>query len=68
MTLKQAIKKLGGPSAAARAIGVRRTTLVYWTQRKPPFWRTHDIQRLIAIAEMVEDGAVVKPRGIKGGA
>ena len=51
MTLKQAVKKLGGASKAAKAVGIPRTTVIYWMKGKtPPMWRQPDIGRIIAMA------------------
>ena len=49
--MKQAVKKLGGPSVAARICGVPRTTFVHWLKGKPPTWRKGLIAMLIEIAE-----------------
>ena len=53
MTLKQAVKKLGGPSAVAYATGIPRTTLVHWLKIKtPPAWRKRDVEYIIHCAEI----------------
>jgi len=58
MTLKQAVAKLGGPSAVAAATGIARTSIIYWIGvKKPPSWRQTDIQRIIDLAERKEEAA-----------
>lgn len=55
MTLKQAIKRLGGASAAAQKSGSPRTSIIYWASVKnPPKWRQVEIDRIIALAEQQE--------------
>ena len=51
MTLKQAVKKLGGPSGAAKVSGIPRTTLVHWlTLKVPPKWRETDLNKIVELA------------------
>jgi hypothetical protein len=55
MTLKQAIKKLGGPSAASQKSGSARTSIIYWASVKnPPKWRKVEIDRIIDLAKQQE--------------
>lgn len=55
MTLKQAVKKLRGPSKAAKLSGVPRTSIIYWMSLKtPPKWRQGDIDKICALAEQQE--------------
>jgi hypothetical protein len=55
MTLKQAVKKLGGPSAAAQKSGSPRTSIIYWASVKnPPKWRQIEIDRIIELAKQQE--------------
>ncbi len=53
MTLKQAVRKLGGPSKVATIAGVPRTSIIYWMSKKPPKWRQEDVAKIIAAAEQV---------------
>lgn len=51
MTLKQAVKKLGGPSGAAAKSGIPRTSIIYWlTLKDPPKWRKADIDYIVLLA------------------
>lgn len=52
MTLKQAVKKLGGPSKAAAKSGIGRTNINYWLKAKNlPRWREADIAKIIDLAK-----------------
>ena len=52
MTFKQAVKKLGGATEAARVAGVKRDLIYYWLRQKaPPAWRQGDVDKIIAAAE-----------------
>jgi DNA-binding transcriptional regulator YdaS (Cro superfamily) len=55
MTLKQAVKKLGGPSKVARLIGISRTTLIYWLTTGVPGWRKGNADAIIAMAQETGD-------------
>ena len=52
MTFKQAVRKLGGPSGAAKAGGIPRTTLVHWLKcKEPPKWRQAEVDKIIELAK-----------------
>lgn len=52
MTLKQAVKKLGGASAAALKSGSPRTSILYWMSLKVvPKWRQPEVDAIIRLAE-----------------
>ena len=51
MTLKQAVKKLGGPFRAASISGVPRTNIIYWMKVAVPKWRQSDADKIIALAQ-----------------
>ncbi len=51
MTLKQAVKALGGPSAAAKASGILRTSIIYWMKNGVPHFRKADADRIVGLAE-----------------
>jgi DNA-binding transcriptional regulator YdaS (Cro superfamily) len=51
MTLKQAVRKLGGASKVAAIVGVPRTSVIYWmNSKKPPKWRQAEVAKIIALA------------------
>ncbi len=57
MTLKQAIKQLGGVKAAADLAGLSRTSIYYWLKVTPPKWRKADIARIIDLAQQQKEAA-----------
>jgi predicted peroxiredoxin len=57
MTLKQAVKILGGASAAAKASGIGRTVIIYWMKQGVPHFRQTDKEKIILLAEQARKEA-----------
>lgn len=57
MTLKQAVKKLGGPFRAAAISGVPRTNIIYWMRVTVPKWRQPEADKIIALAQQSRETA-----------
>ena len=50
MTLKEAVKMLGGPTATARLTQIGRTHINYWLKSGYPAWRKPEVDRIISVA------------------
>ena len=57
MTLKQALKALGGTSNAARQTGIPRTVLLYWQKHGAPHYRKTDVDKVIEAAKKQKEAA-----------
>lgn len=51
MTFKQAVKLLGGASAAAKASNVARTVIIYWMKNGVSRFRKEDGDKIIWLAK-----------------
>ncbi len=51
MTLKQAVRILGGTTKAAKMAGVTKANLHYWLRlRRAPAWRRAEVTTILALA------------------
>jgi hypothetical protein len=50
----EAVKTLGGPLHASRLTGTPRVTLMYWMKNGYPYYRQHEVDKLIELARKAE--------------
>ena len=54
LLLAEAVAALGGPLRASKQTGIARTTIIHWIEDGHPYYRQHEVDKLIELGRKTE--------------